>query len=117
QVAVFLYAAGHYGNASTTEDVAEWASVSVGMVYNCFRRVMIAILHLHDQYIHWDRNDPRNVAEMEKAKDYCEQRTCPEWRGGYLCVNGTPFNLFQKPGWHGEVFFDRKSKYSLTAQV
>ncbi|KAH7918295.1 hypothetical protein BV22DRAFT_1024801, partial [Leucogyrophana mollusca] len=26
-------------------------------------------------------------------------------------------NLFQKPGWHGKVFFDQKSNYSLTTQV
>ena len=34
-----------------------------------------------------------------------------------MCVDGTAFNLFQKPGWHGEGFFDRKSNYSLSNQV
>ncbi|KIJ11105.1 hypothetical protein PAXINDRAFT_40692, partial [Paxillus involutus ATCC 200175] len=36
---------------------------------------------------------------------------------GFLCVDRTPFNLFQKPGWHGEGFFDRKSNYSISNQI
>ncbi|KAH7919060.1 hypothetical protein BV22DRAFT_1023626 [Leucogyrophana mollusca] len=117
QVAIFINAAGHYGNRSATEDYADWAGVSIGTVYNCFRRVMVAILDHHDEYIHWDQNNVSDMEEKEKAKRWCEARTCREWRGGYLSVDGSPFNLFQKPGWHGEVFFDRKSNYSLTAQV
>ncbi|KIK18447.1 hypothetical protein PISMIDRAFT_80684, partial [Pisolithus microcarpus 441] len=50
-------------------------------------------------------------------KNWVESRSCPGWRGGFLCVDGSPINLFQKPGWHGEGFFDRKSRYSLSAQV
>ncbi|KIK15369.1 hypothetical protein PISMIDRAFT_115267 [Pisolithus microcarpus 441] len=37
--------------------------------------------------------------------------------GGFLHVNGSPFNLFQKPGWHGRGFFNCKSQYLLSAQV
>jgi hypothetical protein len=32
-------------------------------------------------------------------------------------VDGTTFPIFQRPGKDGEVFFDRKKRYSLTAQV
>jgi len=117
QLAIFLNAAGHYGNAATAEDMAEWAGVSVGTVYNCYQRVMIAILQHHDDAIHFDPLDAEDQIEKDQAKDWVEERTCQEWHGEFLCMDGTPFNLFQKPGWHGEGFFDRKSNYSLSAQV
>lgn len=117
QLAIFLNSAGHYGNAATTEDIAEWAGVLTGTVYNCHRRVMIALLQHHDAVIHFDPLYEDDQIERERAKTWVEERTCPEWRGGFLCVDGTPFNLFQKPGWHGEGFYDRKSNYSLSAQV
>ncbi|KAG1743528.1 hypothetical protein EDD22DRAFT_958763 [Suillus occidentalis] len=37
QLAIFLNGIGHYGNAATTEDLADWAGVSVGTVYNCIK--------------------------------------------------------------------------------
>ena len=118
QLAIFLNGAGHYGNAATTEDLAEWAGVSVGTVYNCIRRVMTAILPLHDKYIHFDPLEEEDQRERERAKQWVEaQCGIPEWRNGFLCVDGSPFNLFQKPGWHGEGFYDRKSRYSLSSQV
>ena len=54
QLAVFLNAAGHYGNAAMSQDIAEWAGVSVGTAYNCFKRVMTAILSLHQDFIHFN---------------------------------------------------------------
>jgi hypothetical protein len=36
QLAIFLNAAGHYGNAATAADMGDWAGVSVGTVYNCY---------------------------------------------------------------------------------
>ncbi|KIJ20707.1 hypothetical protein PAXINDRAFT_66377 [Paxillus involutus ATCC 200175] len=117
QLAIFLNAAGHYGNAATSQDIADWAGVSVGTVHNCYKRVMITILDHHDKFIHFDQEDPADIAEQERAKAYVEAKTCAEWKGGFLCVDGTPFNLFQKPGWHGEGFFNRKSNYSLSNQV
>ncbi|KIJ14529.1 hypothetical protein PAXINDRAFT_24245, partial [Paxillus involutus ATCC 200175] len=117
QLAIFLNSAGHYGNTATSQDMAEWAGVSVGTVHNCYKRVMVAILHYHDAVIHFDlaREDDRQ--ERENSKVWVESKTCVEWRNGFLCVDGTPFNLFQKPGWHGEGFFDRKSRYSLSNQI
>ncbi|KIK19891.1 hypothetical protein PISMIDRAFT_106775 [Pisolithus microcarpus 441] len=117
QLAIFLNGVGHYGNSATTEDIAEWAGVSLGTVYNCYRCVMIALLQQHDNVIHFDPMELEDQEERDRAKRWVESRSCPEWRGGFLCVDGSPINLFQKPGWHGEGFFDRKSRYSLSAQV
>ncbi|KAG2046529.1 hypothetical protein BDR06DRAFT_1035893, partial [Suillus hirtellus] len=117
QLAIFLNGVGHYGNAATTEDISDWAGVSVGTIYNCYKRVMIAILQLHDRAIHFDPLDREDQIERERAKAYVEQKTCREWRGGFLCVDGTPSPLHEKPSWHSEGFFDKNSDYSLTAQV
>jgi hypothetical protein len=87
------------------------------MVYNCFKRVMIAILRHHDDKIHFDPLDHEDKEEQKRLQQWVEGKTCWEWRGGFLCVDSTPFNLFQKPGWHGEGFFDKNSNYSLAAQV
>ena len=54
QLMIFLNGAGHYGNTATTEDLVEWAGVSVGTIYNCIQQVMTAILPLHDKYIHFN---------------------------------------------------------------
>jgi hypothetical protein len=55
--------------------------------------------------------------EKEQAKEYVERATCPEWRGGFLLADGTKFPLFQKPGLHGEAWFDKNKNYSIDCQV
>ncbi|KIK76968.1 hypothetical protein PAXRUDRAFT_98884, partial [Paxillus rubicundulus Ve08.2h10] len=106
-----------YGNAATSQDMAEWAGVSVSTVHNCYKHVMVAILHHHNAVIHFDPTREDDRQERENSKVWVESKTCVAWRNGFLCVDGTPFNLFQKPGWHGEGFFDRKSRYSLSNQI
>jgi hypothetical protein len=117
QLAIFLNAAGHYGNAATSQDMAEWAGVSKGTVYNCYKWVMLAILHHHDSMIHFDPTQQKYQEEKQRAQRYVEERTCSQWKGGFLCVDGTSFPLFQKPGWYGKGYFDRKCNYSLINQV
>ena len=51
QLAIFLNCAGHYGNAISLEDIAQWASVSVGSVRNCSNQVMVALLQQHDHFL------------------------------------------------------------------
>ncbi|KAG2070755.1 hypothetical protein BDR04DRAFT_1128369 [Suillus decipiens] len=90
QLAVFLNSIGHYGNATTTEDISDWARVPVG---------------------------PSITATSIASKSLCRKKTCHEWHGGFLCVDGTLSPLHKKPGWHGDGFFDKNLDYSLTAQV
>ncbi|KIK12172.1 hypothetical protein PISMIDRAFT_121349, partial [Pisolithus microcarpus 441] len=118
QLAIFLNSAGHYGNAVMTEDAAEWVGVCVGMVYNCFWCIMIATLQHHDNCIHFDPLEGNDQEEHEHVKQWVEdQMGIPEWQHGFLCIDGSPLNLFQKPGWHGEGFYDHKSHYSISSQV
>jgi hypothetical protein len=113
QLAIFLNRAGHYGNAISPEDVAQWAEVSVGSVVNCTHRIMIALLSHHNEYV----RVPLDPGEMELSRKFVEERTCPGWQNGVFAADGSSIPLFQKPGFFGETFYDRKSTYSMNFQV
>ncbi|EJD45100.1 hypothetical protein AURDEDRAFT_64809 [Auricularia subglabra TFB-10046 SS5] len=112
QFAIAMYRFGHEGNACSVEDVAQWAGVAAGTVLNATRRVMVAVLSLHDSAIHWPDDD-----EREEAKQWVEDTACEEWRDGFCMVDGTLAELFEKPAFHGETYFSRKSFYALCIQV
>jgi hypothetical protein len=112
QLAIFLVRLGHYGNASAPEYVAQWAGVCIGTVINATSRCLIAFLALHDEAVMMPPEE-----EKECAKDFVEEATCPEWRNGFLLADGTKFALFQKPGLHGEAWFDKNKNYSIDCQV
>lgn len=112
QLAIALYRFGHFGNAAAVEAIAQWAGISAGAVVLCTRRIMQAILALHDKAVHWP-----SPAEKEAAKEWIEAASCVAWRNGWLLVDGTLVPLAEKPGHHGEAYFDRKSNYSLNVQV
>jgi len=114
QLAIFLNCAGHYGNAISPEDVAQWAGVSMGSVINCTHRVMVTVLDQHNQFL----NVPGEESEdAEMARQWVEEGSCPGWRNGIFVADGSMINLFEKPGVYGETFYDRKSHYSLNCQV
>ena len=112
QLVIFLFRVRHYGNASAPEYVAQWAWVSVGTVTNATYRCLITFLALHDEVVMMPPEE-----EKEQAKGFVEKVTCPEWRNGFLLADGTKFALFQKPGLHGEVWFDKNKNYSIDCQV
>ncbi|KIO04663.1 hypothetical protein M404DRAFT_142786 [Pisolithus tinctorius Marx 270] len=114
QLATFLFCAGHYGNAASPEDVAQWAGVSVGSVINFTNRVMVAILDEHDTFVNIP---PHDSEDMERACTFTELWTCPAWRNGVFAADGSSILLFKKPQIFGESFYDRKSRYSLNCQV
>jgi hypothetical protein len=112
QFSIFLFRAGHYGNAASPEDAAQWAGISVGAVEKCTDRVVVALLSHHDDAIHFPDADNK-----EQAKSFVEEKTCEEWRNGFLLVDGTKFALFQRPGLHGDAWFDKDGEYSIDCQV
>jgi hypothetical protein len=112
QLAIFMYRVGHYGNAASPKAIGHWAGISLGMVVNLTNRVMVALLTLHDDLIHLSTPE-----EKEAAKEWVAGKVCPEWRDGYLVVDGTKFALFQQPGLHGNAWFDKNRNYSLDCQV
>jgi len=42
---------------------------------------------------------------------------CEGFKGCIGFVDGTTFPIFQRPGFNGKTFFDRKKHYSLNVQV
>ena len=112
QLYIFLFHAGHYGNASTPEDTAQWARVSVGRVEKSIDCVIIALLSCHDQAIHFP-----DAAEKEHSKLYVDKAVCPEWCGGFLLAGGLKFPFYQCPGLHGDAWFDMDGMYSIDCQV
>ncbi|KIN97873.1 hypothetical protein M404DRAFT_159296, partial [Pisolithus tinctorius Marx 270] len=72
QLATFLFHVGHYGNAASPEDVAQWAGVSVGSVINFTNRVMVAILDEHDTFVNIP---PHDSEDMERARTFTESWT------------------------------------------
>jgi len=112
QLAIFLFRASYYSNAASPEAIGLWAGVSPGTVANCTNRVMLALLSLHDECIHFP-----TAEEQENAKAWVTAQVCPEWSDGYMMVDGTKFSLFQRPGLHGDTWFDKNRTYSLDCQV
>ncbi|TEB26589.1 hypothetical protein FA13DRAFT_1582669, partial [Coprinellus micaceus] len=112
QLAIALKRFGNFGSNASVEAIVQWAGVSAGMVVAATRRVMEAILSLHDQHIHWP-----DAQAKEEAKEYVEAATCAAWRDSWVFVDGTLVPLAEKPGYHGESYSDRKSNYSPNVQV
>jgi hypothetical protein len=112
QLAIFLFRAGHYGNAMSPEDVAQWAGISVGGVEKCTDCVIVSLLSLHDEAIHFP-----GVNDKEKAKEFVAAQTCEEWRNGFLIIDGTKFPLYQRPGLHGDAWYNKGGEYSIDCQV
>ncbi len=71
QLAIALFRFGHEGNAASVDAIAQWAGVSAGLVVKATRRVMIAVLSLHDSVIRWPTEE-----EKEEARQWVEQAAC-----------------------------------------
>ncbi|KAF8294149.1 hypothetical protein DL93DRAFT_2127591 [Clavulina sp. PMI_390] len=112
QLAIALYRFGHYGNAASVQQVAQWAGCSEGLVVLSTYRVMTALLRLSEHAM----ASPTD-AEIARSKAFVAKASCAAWRDGYCMVDGTLIPLAFKPGWFGPVFFDRKSNYSLNVQI
>ncbi|KAJ8583205.1 hypothetical protein M405DRAFT_696350, partial [Rhizopogon salebrosus TDB-379] len=114
QLAIALYRFGHYGNAASTWKVALQFGVSFGMAILVTSRVMKACCsaQFRTSALQWP-----DVERKEVAKEWVEENSCPAWRDGWLMVDGTLIPLTRRPGFFGNVFFDRKSNYSMNVQL
>lgn len=115
QLTIFLVQVGHCGNASSPENISQWAGVSVGSVINCTNHVMAALLVEHDNFISFPT---LNSVDAARTQAYALKTSgCPEWQNGILAVDGSLFNLYQRPGLFGDAFYSRKSQFSLNCQI
>jgi hypothetical protein len=114
QVVIALYRFGHFGNAASTMKVALQFGVGYGTVHLVTTRVMKATCtpRFRAASVQW-----ASGMVKEEAKQWVEGVSCPAWRNGWLMVDGTLVPLFRRPGHFGNVWFDRKSNYSMNVQV
>jgi hypothetical protein len=114
QVAITLYRFGHYGNAASCMKVALHFGVGYGTVQLVTIRVIKACCSecFRAASVQWPSAQAKEV-----AKEWIEKVSCPAWRDGWLMVDGTLVPLFRRPAFFGNVWFDRKSNYSMNVQV
>ena len=114
QVVIALYRFGHYGNAASNMKVALQFGVGYGTVRLATNRVLAAACSesFWKSALQWTSDEDKVV-----AKAWVEANSCPAWRDGWCMVDGTLIPLFQWPAFFGNVWFDRKSNYSLNLQV
>ncbi|KAI5811938.1 hypothetical protein BZA77DRAFT_221680, partial [Pyronema omphalodes] len=112
QLATALFRIWYHGSVTSNEGIAQWAGVSSGTVKKATRRVISAVLSLHDGVIKWPTEEGK-----EEASDWVQGVSCTAWRGGFCMAHGTLIALFEKPALIGEAYFDRKSNYSLNLQL
>ncbi|KIK02692.1 hypothetical protein K443DRAFT_96467 [Laccaria amethystina LaAM-08-1] len=114
QVIIALFRFGHYRNAASIMKVALQFGVGFGTVHLVTTRVLKVCCseHFQSSSVQW-----ANKTMKAEAKDWVEKQSCPALCNGWLMVDGTLVPLFCKPGYFGNVFFDRKSNYSLNVQV
>lgn len=75
--------------------MAQWAGVSIGSVTNYSNHIMVTILDLHNMFITFPILD---LDDAENAHKFVEARSCPKWRNGIFTVDGSPIDLYKKPG-------------------
>jgi hypothetical protein len=114
QLAIALYRFGHYGNGASVKKVALLFGVGYGTVKVVTARVLKACCseQFRSASVQWV-----DAATKETAKVWVEKASCPEWRNGWLMVDGTLVPLFRRPAFFGNTWFDRKSNYSMNVQV
>jgi hypothetical protein len=114
QLVIALFRFAHYGNAASVSKIALQFGVGFGTVHLVTTRVLKACCSekFRSSSIQWPNDQMKS-----EAKEWVESKSCPAWRNGWLMVDGTLVPLFRRPGYFGNVFFDRKSNYSLNVQV
>ncbi|EFP82516.1 uncharacterized protein PGTG_08472 [Puccinia graminis f. sp. tritici CRL 75-36-700-3] len=109
QLALTLERLGSNGNGASVGRFSRNLSVGRGRVVKVSRRVIEALISLGRRYVVWP--DAARRAEIS------EVMSREGFRGCVGFVDGTTIPMFQRPGYDGEVFFDRKRRYSINAQI
>ncbi|EFP78485.2 uncharacterized protein PGTG_04441 [Puccinia graminis f. sp. tritici CRL 75-36-700-3] len=109
QLALTLERLGSNGNGASVGRFSRNLGVGRGTVIKASRRVIQAINELSHTYLLWPDEDRRKeISEVMKAEGF---------EGCIGFVDGTTIPLYQRPSIDGEVFFDRKKRYSINCQV
>jgi hypothetical protein len=110
QLAVTLERLGCYGNGASVGRIARANGIGNGTVTMFTNRVVKALLKHWDTYVKWP-----SQAQRQQSSAYHNEHFCMP--GVIGIVDGSHFILSQKPAIDGEVFFTRKKRYALNAQL
>jgi hypothetical protein len=109
QLALTLERLGSNGNGASVGRISRNLCVGRGTVIKASRRVIRAINDMGPTYLRWpDKDRRKEISEVMKAEGF---------EGCVGFVDGTTIPLYQRPSIDGEVFFDRKKRYSINCQV
>jgi hypothetical protein len=109
QLALTLERLGSNGNGASVGRISRNLSVGRGTVIKASRRVIRAINDLGSTYLLWpDKDRRKEISDVMKAEGF---------EGCIGFVDGTTIPLYQRPSIDGEVFFDRKKRYSINCQI
>ncbi|PLW48657.1 hypothetical protein PCASD_03429 [Puccinia coronata f. sp. avenae] len=109
QLALTLERLGSNGNGASIGRFSRNLTVGRGTVVKVLRWVVEALISLGQTYVQWPNKD-----RCTEISDVMRKEGFPGCVG---FVDGTTIPMFQRPGFDGEVFFDRKKRYSLNAQI
>ena len=114
KVYITLKRLGVYRNSMALNEIADWAGVGYGTVDLVIRRVITAVFktNLRARHIRWPSGE-----EKTQAKDWIETATTSAFQKGWCMVDGTTIPIFEKPHYYRQAFYDRKSLYSINAQI
>ncbi|KAI7964478.1 hypothetical protein MJO29_002576 [Puccinia striiformis f. sp. tritici] len=109
QLALTLERLGSNGNGASVGRFSRNLQVGRGTVIKVSCRVIAALVSLGRMYVQWPNRERRaEISEVLRMEGF---------EGCMGFVDGTTIPLFQRPGFDGETFFDRKKRYSLNAQI
>lgn len=109
QLAVALDRLETNGNGASLGRTRKLWGLGKGTVALYTSRVIIALNDLRDGFVVWqDATDRKQISRRMEAEGF------PDCVG---FIDGTTIPLSQKPAVDGECYFDRKHRYSVSAQV
>lgn len=110
QAMVVLRRFGGNGNGNSLGRSSRLAGIGVGTVCSYTKRVMTAILSLENDMISWPDDDERRAIAERFHRNY-------GLKGCVGIIDGTPIVFNQRPAVDGEVYWSRKSEYSMNVQL
>jgi hypothetical protein len=110
QLLVALEKLGCEGNGASIGRIARSAGISSGAVTLYTQRVVRALLDLKREFLRWPDAQERARTAARFQREY----HLPNAIG---VIDGTHIHFSQKPAVDGEVYWTRKSRYSLNAQI
>ena len=110
QVMMTLSRLGCEGNGASIGATAIHWGKSFGSVVNYTDRTIEAILSRKDLEIRWPTAEERRAISRRFNANH-------GMKGCVGIVDGTHVNFFQRPAVDGEVFFNRKQRYSMNVQL